>query len=639
VLHLRRLTPFLRSPRRLGLLLFALLVTAGLSLVSTPTNAASVATTDFDSRCAITLVNSTTAYYNCYFDPAVHRSSGASTSTRPSAMFGTGGTGAYAAGNANFNSGAGQFMYLERLDAAGASVSNNTQSLTGFGAAAGLPVGAYSSRVVFTGGHGMTAGQSYRLRGRVGYWSGSCPSGGTLCGNIDTTKNVGGVVNVPVYTYSGSGNGYWPADWFPTGASAGPVYVPPSQCEALTPSLVLNGASITPGSVAVDTYTVSPQDTVTTAVRFTVGQVYNVLYRYGPANPFRATSQASAVLATDGSGTVLQTLNVTPYAVGALNKLELKCTGPDNISAYFSFDTGLWTQSPALNRACASLVLTMPEGTFDDGDNIKVGYQLPAPPLGGFVNADAWVDVYISIPAHKSPPLAVETRNLLGALIGGVVPFVGDVPIDSRGSITFLNITANAGFEPYLDRPLDTVKINCTDSLGKYQVEGTGPAVSFTATIGKSSDASCYDGSGMSLQPATWIRGFARMTTCLGRELIVPNPIELTESVDSFTETLGDRPPFVIIEVAIGFAQDIDDSYQSSSGTGCFAAPAIPGVTGAPTDMCIGDGVPVSSPQRSMIAMLLVVPMVIGMASQILALVRSRAEVLEDENGQTSWNF
>lgn len=424
----------------------------------------------------------------------------------------------------------------------------------------------------------------------------------------------------------------YPANWYPGGSPA----VPPSDCEALTPTLTLNGTSVTPGTVAVDTYTVSPSDTVRTSVTYATGLSFSTVYRYGPASPFRATTLYSS---TPAGGGLLKTdlITVKPYDVAALNKLELKCTGPDNVAAYYSYDTGAWSVSPSLNRACASLVISLPEGTFDEGDSIKVGYTLDSPPLGGFVNADVWVNVFMSIP-RQDPQPSVTTRSILGTVVGGPAPFVGHVPVGTSGSITFGAMLANSGFDDFANRPLDTIKIGCNDSLGSYSVQGTGPPVTFTAYVGNAPSEDCYNGSGMSLQPSTWLRGFARMGSCLTQELTVPDPENFGEELRGMIETVEDKPPFVVIAVVVDFTQSLVDSYESSSGTGCFDGPTIPGVTADP-EVCIGDGVPVSTPQRNIIAMLLVVPMVFGMASQILALVRSRAEILEDENGQTSWHF
>lgn len=130
---------------------------------------------------------------------------------------------------------------------------------------------------------------------------------------------------------------------------------------------------------------------------------------------------------------------------------------------------------------------------------------------------------------------------------------------------------------------------------------------------GVGSGDSCWDEAGWSWNPVDWV---LTPIKCALLWAFVPGD-GLGEDFEAFKDSLFAQFPFSMIATAADFLGDMGDSMEGASGTGCFGGTSSwsfgqYGTVNA-DDVCIGENVTVTSGQRSIVAALMLAPMVYGL--------------------------
>lgn len=360
-------------------------------------------------------------------------------------------------------------------------------------------------------------------------------------------------------------------------------------------------------------------------------EVHDVLsfeYRWGTANDFGSVIPIDTVDVVGGSAF---TFKPRSFSDQYLSQLVIRCDdgGGDGFRFFYGEDPGpsisdtLWSETAPFYGACSNMFVTLPSPAFDieAGDVVNVPYEL---------SGDEGVDVEVYgagwTGGFSSGKVEVASYSLIGVQTGGPSPFTHSVA-PGRGVLRFTVPSIIPG--EFVDGVNSTLDLGfyCSDGYGEDGTRVPGSlGQSFSATLGGDVDAaaSCWNTSNMSLtSPSSWIAGSARMLGCLARELFVPDSGELLESLSSANSTIEERPPFVIVYVLLDFGQDVSEVYEERSGSGCFDV-AIPVAGVDPGESCVGDGLTVSGGQRSILATLLIAPMLLGLISHSVSLVRAR---------------
>lgn len=304
-----------------------------------------------------------------------------------------------------------------------------------------------------------------------------------------------------------------------------------------------------------------------------------------------------------------------------LSQVQWKCTDSldgDRFLPFFdpgpSVNDPAWQSFTAFANPCEAIVITTPTGTVAPGQTARLQYTLETSE-----GLDLAVFAYgvATFSPSTSPSIPMYSSSALGTATGGPPPFDHGVAPGS-GVLTFtLPSTVDAPVA-YAD-----LVFACTDLVVSGVIVPGSADLGIIGTVDPPDDPTCWEQGGMSLtSPASWITGIAKMLSCSLRELFIPDSDTLTDSVALINETMADRPPFIAVYVVLGFANDLNDSFQGSSGTGCFEVGQIPGVT-AEDEICASGTVDVTNDQRSALALFFVGPMILGMAGHMLGLLRS----------------
>jgi len=619
-MNLSRVTPFLRSPSRCIKLAFVVLLSAALLPFggSPSVSAAEVPRADnnSDSRCVVHILDSDSVLANCYFDPVLYASYGETTS-RPEIMSPTG------AGDPGLDI---NTWYASNSAASGRRFAtftgiSNPNDVTGYAMGpAGPGIGAVSMRLKWDNGHGLVAGSTAitELRSRVIYNGASCSSG-SVCMYITAAG-----ADVEVIDYDGTG--YWPADWYPSGESAGSPSGVGHRCDAVQIGLQVNGEAAT---VADYDSTYHPPASSSDAQGYIFVATFNdwnidtdpsgmkLSYRWpdtgGEWSPVFDIIDTAVV---NGGDDTLMTFRVGTSIGRYVSQLQFLC---DDETQQFPFrylslwDPGAaitspnWTQTPEELAACQALSIVFSGDNLTAGAEARIRYNL---------TGSEGVDLAInqSIANGWSTVTDARSESLFGAATGGP-PFAHYV-MPGSGYITF---TVPAITDPVA---IGDLLITCADSTGTGFVIPGSSNLNIRTTLGDV-DVSCWANSGMSLtSPSSWITGIAKMLGCVADRLFVPESSGLADAVTNFNDTMADRPPFIAVYFLLGFISDANNSLQNSSGDGCFTVGQIPGVV-ADDDVCSGDAIDVSGSQRSTMALFFTAPMILGLASHMLSLLRA----------------
>lgn len=466
-------------------------------------------------------------------------------------------------------------------------------------------VGA-TSRTTFSFGTLQIAGFSAASSGNYVKSGYSCNDrygvgGSSLC--VRDLTDPGEAFNLDNYASS--------PDWF--GAYTGPVLGP---CrDHVEFSYYLNDESI--DLVESMNVTVEPEDELRIAVGIG-GSAYpseltetSFAWRAGPGLNWRVGLQ----LATDPVTIVGHTVLAFNLDVGggfALGQGELRCTDVEGVHYLDSGNN--WNETERPNRACSAITAKLPTTEHELGDTVTARYSIKA---GPYEDDDEWVSLRFLMMVDGVPEetLDVESFTVYGTQHGGGAPFTDELPMTpNQGELRFdMPITGDPsrGF------------LWCTDSTGETRIWGAGTPVSgtFHGTVNESQ--ACYSGAGMTVAPSTWLRGFARMGTCLAGELVVPSGDVISEAASETMAEVEDVPPFSFFIAATVFVDTAQESFQDPSGSGCFdLGGMVPGT--AQDDVCMGSGVVTAGTSRAIIAMLLVGGIYLSILMHGVSLVREK---------------
>lgn len=251
--------------------------------------------------------------------------------------------------------------------------------------------------------------------------------------------------------------------------------------------------------------------------------------------------------------------------VSDLGDIELWCVSPLIGDSYRRFGDAAWSTSPLVNRACSSVRISMPEG---DGSVVQVVDIVASSFLlsGDYVGGDVGVDVEIVGWNHAG----VETRSRFGSVVGGVPPFVYDIPVGHDGTTRFLQVDID---EPMLGWSYFSVR--CFDSLGSMTLDGTGDVYVYDPTTGTWSEADgfgdCLTSSGIGLNPASWVPALGSMGVCIIRVSVVPSSAAMASRLDRFDD-LRDDPPLQWVDEGATYITGTDISFAdwAVAGPDCF---------------------------------------------------------------------
>jgi hypothetical protein len=318
-------------------------------------------------------------------------------------------------------------------------------------------------------------------------------------------------------------------------------------------------------------------------------------------------------------------------AVGRyLSQIQFQCDDPLDLTTgtlYLPFwDPGpsvnepAWQGTPAYANPCSALVLSPSTGSIEPGSTGRVLYSLPT---SGGLDLEVFAYGVSNFSPTTDPAFAVASTSALGVATGGPPPFDNGVAPGSGWLVFELPSTVDAPVA-YSD-----LVFACTDDVVSGVIVPGSADLGVTGTLGgdggsASSFSACFTFPSMSLtSPASWVRGIGGMFVCLVEVLVLPDGDELLASFVDFADTAETRPPFIIIDALLDFGDGVASSFSSASGTGCFDTGGIPGVGGS-GEFCIGDGITVQSSQRSIIATLIVAPMLLGLVAHAVGLVREK---------------
>jgi len=274
-----------------------------------------------------------------------------------------------------------------------------------------------------------------------------------------------------------------------------------------------------------------------------------------------------------------------------------------------------WQDLAQYLNPCAGLTITPTDGQVAPGAVARVPYNLGGSTGITSIKAFAY-GVTNFLPGDN---VAVGSSSLLGTVTGGPSPLAYAVAVGS-GYLTFTLPSTVAEPVPYSD-----LVFACTDATVTGVIVAGSADLGLSGSIDAEQDPTCWGHSGMSLtKPASWVTGIGKMLSCMARDLFVPDSDTLLADIVATNETMEARPPFVIVYVLLDFGQDVADQYDSPSGTGCFDLGGI-GVAGVDTgETCVGDGLDVQPAQRSTMALLMIGPLLLGLISHAVSLVRSK---------------
>jgi hypothetical protein len=638
-------------PRLLLRLLFVVGITA--LLVPFPASAAEVpADTNnaTDSRCVVHVVNANDLRFNCYFDPVNSRNDG-QVRARPSIMTAAGAGHVGISTWQNNNTSGSGFRFLNIAVGGGALYGPTQVRGFGFGAAAGLPAGAISFEARWSSPHGITTATNLTTVYTRPIYSGITCSSGSICQNLRANEINDDivVVNDP------GGAGYWPVDWFPSGASAGSPPAAPNRCGDVKIALEVDNSALTVadyddtvfpanGSATSDDYVwlVTFEDFNVDAVNLGAADGLDLRYRWpGNANWSPILEVLDTVPLNGGTDSAM-TFRVGSSVQRFVSQIQWQChdraEGEENPAKRWlpfwdpgsSVNDPAWQTSTAYANPCSAIVIGGAPGSVSPGAVGRVSYSLPTS-----TGLDLEVFAYgvSAFSPSTDPPIVVASTSALGAATGGPPPFDNGVAPGS-GFLTFTLPAAVANPVPYGD-----LVWACTDATVSGVIVPGSADLGLIGSFDPTANQTCWTHAGMSLtSPASWITGVAKMLSCIAQDLFVPDEVALFDQVQDMNATVAERPPFIAVAAIVGFAGDLSDSFSATSGSGCFTGPSIPGVS-ASTSSCAGAGIDLEPGQRSTMALLLTAPMILGLAGHMFGLLRGQSEFITEDNGQMAWRM
>lgn len=258
----------------------------------------------------------------------------------------------------------------------------------------------------------------------------------------------------------------------------------------------------------------------------------------------------------------IHTYRIEVKAAQPAGEIEVHCIANDFSDTYLRLGDNNHGATPSSNRACSSLTVFLPEGEYATGDEVVAAFDLDA---GPYVDADTGIDLVIWEFVQGGANLettVVESFDRFGSQIGGGVPYLHHVPIDSDGELRFL--MPGDGLATQLE-------VTCTDTTGDKRILGTGAIEDGTFVVSISGQDSCYAGAGMkATAPSTWVAGIFVGAGCFVETLFVPSDSDLAGQLDRI-DGLRDAPPLQWVDEGVTFigATSISFDTWASAGPSC----------------------------------------------------------------------
>lgn len=274
-----------------------------------------------------------------------------------------------------------------------------------------------------------------------------------------------------------------------------------------------------------------------------------------------------------------------------------------------------WCLGGAEVRPCTRLLLTWPtSNTFMlAGDTFILGFELPS----GV--ADSGVENLALYGFHDDTGLDITTVvDRDGDALGDGTPLIEP---GWEGSLEHTVVSAELWSED--------VSVWCYDAWGQILIAPAGGLPDRDGGVvggadGEVTPGDCMSGSGIGINPSSWLPAAGRMGVCIVRVLVIPTEDGLESFVSDADEAVGETPPFSLIAAGVDFASDVSGEVSSPSGTGCFDIGIAPvGVT-ADGESCPFEEIDTTSGQRSLLAVLFVAPVFLGLIASAWLLLRSK---------------
>jgi hypothetical protein len=348
---------------------------------------------------------------------------------------------------------------------------------------------------------------------------------------------------------------------------------------------------------------------------FLAGDTMSIEVDNAPANPVASVEiQMSPERAWQGvmAGQIgqVQTHTVTVLPGGTVNAADVvfRCVRSDGSIGYITYGDGVVASNPNA-RPCHLGRVSWPSASavadIQPGDTFSVIVDMTGPwsadPLLEVESVDAvWVNLgpnaaTIDVTVFESGPLAPGSRHTL-------------------------DITVPAEFLPGTDKVGWSLELRCSDVEGSLTGYGSW-SPRMLADILAGADVSCFSSTGLKLAPSSWVPGLLRGVVCIFQ----PSMASIGGNVASAVDVVKDKPPFVLLTGALGFGNSVLDGFDNSTASACFdAGPLVPPGVLATGNMCIGEGLDVSSGQRALLALIMVGPMYLGFVSHAVSLVREK---------------
>lgn len=324
-------------------------------------------------------------------------------------------------------------------------------------------------------------------------------------------------------------------------------------------------------------------------------------YRWGPSEVFKLIT--IPLLHGDFDGNFTSTY-VAPRNTSTA-AFEIRCSYIGDDFYYTPPNGPSGAIESGTDHGCASLIVTWPTepdsgGVFDY--TWRTELVMPA-------GADDVTNLFWRIDQEGATP-TVEVE--------------ADVLLNPDGTVNSAPYPLEAGDRYTLSYGSDTLddpsqfELRCVDALGEHILRQTWAA----PDPGTEAEDGCIGASGIGLRPSSWVPGLVRMGSCVAKVLLIPDEGEVSDWATEQRELLAELPPFSFGVGLIDFGADLSAEVASPSGDACFSV-GIPVAGVDDSQMCVGENMATSGGQRTLIAMFVVVPLVLGLLARGFQMLRS----------------
>lgn len=419
----------------------------------------------------------------------------------------------------------------------------------------------------------------------------------------------------------------FPEAWFPGGDSG---VIPDSVCGEIGVEYTLNGTLLGGAGPFVSDAVVVPGDEVVLSLTYDIANF--------PSETPATTLLAARVRPNNGMGAAWTPIHPLAVSTGAgtwdidvsamytashpLALFEMRCADTEGYSYYVD---PIWSDDAAENRACSALTLIYParqDVTTDDV--VRIGFRMQPGPFAlgdnGITRLESYETTSTTMKANYQD--VGDTFDRFGNKVGEYPEdtFPYHIPDDVEG---YFDVTI-------VDDAISTndIHFRCNDAIGQIDSDGDG-VFDCGAPCAIGSDPhdddfeDCFrSGHGIGLNPASWVPGLVEMQFCVVKVAVIPSPGFVNDWASEQKETLSDVPPFSFGLAMVDFGGDLASEVESPSGTGCFTV-GIPVANIDDSEMCVGADISTSGGQRTLIAMFVIVPLILGLLARGFQMLRS----------------